>query len=273
MRKVIGMFVLFLCLLLTGCGKEEAQYCDIVSEEQPFSEIGVGKAYFLNMQFYKGEPVQIWAVQESAKINLYLYKKDGSREILLKDVPEYYASGYGYVDNEGNYYRWNSGGSLSKTDTSGKRLFSRKLSEWGMGIIIKRLCQAADGKLYVLYYQADGGGFNQLGILDSSTGELAKVSNAVSSLSVSNQIGADKEGLCYLREHGVEKVNVEAGHVEELWPFNGTTYHYEYDWEYPVWDFLIRDDGSLELLRADIKGQNGIIETLRKEPVGEGKRY
>ncbi len=272
MKKVCGIFVLFLCLLFVGCGKNETRYYDIVSEEQPFfdaASANTESTNFQSMQFYQGEPVQIWAVRENTKLNVYLYRMDGSKEILLEDAPEEYAYGKGYIDKEGNYYHWTTGGNISKTDSSGKRLFSRRLSETGISSI-ERLCQPADGKIYVLYLSTEGG-VNNLGILDFSTGEISKVSNGISGLSATTGIGSDKDGLCYLKEYGVEKVDVEAGLVEELWPIRGTTYVLGLSLNYPVWDFQVGDDGSLELLRAGKKGENGIMETLRKEPVGKGR--
>ena len=274
MKKVHGIVILVLCFLFAGCGKKETQYYDIVSEEQPFfdaASANAGSANFQAMQFYQGEPVQIWTVREGANVNIYLYGMDGSRTILLEGAPEEYARGYGYIDNEGNYYHWTADGNISKTDSSGKRLFSKKLSGTEISRI-ESLCQSADGRIYVLFLDSDGGMYN-LGILDSSTGEISKVNNGISSLSATTCIGSDKDGLCYLKEYGVEKVNVEAGSAEELWPFKGTTYLLEFSRDYPVWGFQIGDDGSLELLRAGRRGENGIVETLRKEPVGEGREF
>lgn len=274
MKKIYCILALLLCLLFAGCGKQEAQYYDIVSEEQSFFDVasanGRGAYFFRTMQFYQGEPVQVWSFRENDKTNIYLYKMDGSSKLLLKGAPEEETGGNGYVDREGNYYYWTIGGIISKTDPSGKRIFTRQLSKDGI-FSIERICQPADDRIYVLY-KGVGDGLNSLGILDPSTGEISKVNNAVSGLSVTTGIGSGQGCLCYLKEHGVEKVDAEAGHVDELWSFSGTTYIPELSTTYPVWDFQIRDDGSLELLRAGKKGENGAVVTLRKEPAGEGKK-
>lgn len=214
--------------------------------------------------------MQIWSVKEAGKINIYLYRMDGSRQVLLEGAPDGYDFGNGYIDKDGNYYHWNASDSISGTDLSGRRLFSRRLSESGISTI-DRICQPSDGKIYILYVET-GGGVTRLGILDPSTGEISRVSNAVSGLSATTGIGSGKDGLCYLKEQGVEKVDAEAGRVEELWSFAGTTYIMGLSMSYPVWGFQVKDDGSLELLRAGKRGEKGIMETLRKEPVGKGKK-
>ncbi len=92
------VFLYMACL--AGCGKnEEPEYYEIHSEQVPFYDVASANgdvyASFLNMQFYQDEPVQIWAVYDGAgHVNAYLYKMDGSRELLLEDIPKEYGSGY-----------------------------------------------------------------------------------------------------------------------------------------------------------------------------------
>lgn len=272
MKKIYGILAVLLCFLFAGCGREESQYYEVASEKQSFFDVAANAvgAKFQGMQFHQGEPVQIWSAREAGKINIYLYKMDGSRELLLEGAPDGYDFGNGYIDKDGNYYHWNTNESVSGTDPSGRRLFSRRLSEAEISTI-NRICQPSDGRIYLLYTES-GGGISKLGILDPATGEITKVSNAISGLSASTSIGSGGDGLCYLKEQGVEKVDAEAGRVEELWPFAGTTYILGLTTSYPVWDFQVKEDGSLELLRAGKKGENGILEALRKEPVEKGKK-
>lgn len=285
MRKEIYMtmshfiavvFLLMACL--AGCGKEEeAQYFEIRSEETPFFDVAEANrdvyASFLNMQFYQDEPVQIWAVYDGpGGINVYLYKMDGNRELLLKDVPKDYRSGGGYIDREGNYYYWAANqGSIVKADSSGKMIFSKMLSESDI-FAVERMYQLEDGRVYVLCTESSEGGLYRLGELDSDTGKISKISNAFSSLGGNVYVAAGENGLYYLNQEGICSVNADDGTSTEVWLFRGTTYDPKLDAFYPVWDFRIRTDGSVDLLQAgdlqqDRKGAKGVLKTLRKVPI------
>ena len=276
MKKIYCLAALLLCLLFAGCGKEEtAQYFEIKSEETAFYDVAAANdglnSYFLNMQFYQDEPVQIWALPKSSGVlDVYLYKMDGSRTLLLKDMSDEYSRGSGYIDPDGNYYYWATNKNIIKVDSSGKQLFSRKLSESNAFDVVK-ICQLEDGKVYVVYMESSAGGLDTLGALDSATGKISKISNNVSSLSATTYIGAGQDGLLYLKEAGAQRINADDGTWTEVWSFNGTTYALGLSPTYPVWDFRIQKDGSMALLQADKNGARGILKTLRKEPMGEGK--
>ena len=64
------------------------------------------------MQYYEGEPVQIrarWEEDPELGIvgNVYLYRKDGSRELLLERIPDLYdemTRGTGLLAQDGSFY-------------------------------------------------------------------------------------------------------------------------------------------------------------------------
>ncbi len=74
----------------------------------------------------------------------------------------------------------------------------------------------------------------------------------------------------------IQTVDMGSGTQKEVWSFVGTSYAGKYDHDYPIWDFRIREDGSLETLEAGklvlSKGADGAVKTLRKVTVGEGRK-
>ncbi len=285
MKRFCSSTALFLCALLivcfAGCGREEAtQYFDIQVEKQIFYDVAGANpdvhTSFLNMQFYQGEPAQIWAVYDGAeKMNVFLYKIDGDRKLLVEDVPMEYARGGGFLDRDGNYYYWATNqGSLIKLDSAGKQLFSRPLSELGIFKIAK-MCQLGDGRIYLRCGESDQGGPDRLCELDQEKGEIIKIDNDVSELYFDTYMAAGEDCLLYMTEKAVWKVDAEKATQEEAWSFVGTSYTGMYDSSYPVWDFRIQEDGGLGILQAGnnvhAKGADGAAKTLRKVAVGEGK--
>lgn len=109
--------------------EEISEYIDLLSETEPLYDIGNavmesdGKfraPRSLGVQFYKGEPVQLWALQdrESGSVDIYLYRQDGSRDLLFDHMSEDSFFGQGYLDEKRNYYHWQNDlkrGVLTKT--------------------------------------------------------------------------------------------------------------------------------------------------------------
>ena len=178
MKKSLFLLMLcFCCLLPGGCGKDDApispegvedmngtkEYYDIMVENTAFPELeSTGQAlYFLGMQFYQGEAVQLWGrltFNEAGVGNggeIFQYKMDGSQETVA-NVPSDYLVSFtnGFQDSEGNIYFWgkkrqsleepnpvvildSSGEELYRTDTDGKD-----------GFTVYNVCQTLDGSVY-----------------------------------------------------------------------------------------------------------------------------
>ena len=277
----IFLFFLFLTCF-TGCGKEaDRLYFDIEVEKKTFFDVAGanGDVYtsFLNMQFYQDEPVQLWAVYDGGDINVYSYSIDGSKKLLLEDVSMEYARGGAFLDQDGNYYYWaKNQGSIVKVDSSGEQLFSRQLSDFNI-FGIEKLCQLGDGSLYAKCVESNEGTLKYiLCRLDLATGEIAKVDEDISEMDFTTYMAAGEDCPLYMTSKEIRKINAEKGTQEVAWSFVGTSYTGEYNADYPVWDFRIREDGSLVLLEAgnsvNTRGADGMIRILRKVPVGDGKK-
>ena len=108
---LLGGFILCLCLVVfSGCGgKEESggvKYYDIVSDVESLFVQDRSKelpGMLLGMQYYQGEPVQLWSDWMEGDA-VYLTRTDGSREELLM-IPKA-KSMHCYLDKEGNVYCW-----------------------------------------------------------------------------------------------------------------------------------------------------------------------
>ncbi len=287
MKKVCSAVAMLLCFLFTvcftACGKEEEQqYFDILVEKKTFYDVAGANpevsTSFLNMQFYQDEPVQIWVVYDGVENrNVYLYQTDGSRQLLLENIPREYARGGGYIDQEGNFYYWAvNQNSLIKVDPSGNRLFDRPLAELGIHQI-DRMYQLGDGRLYVKCMEQNGDTlFDRLCRLDPATGDIAQVDINVSDLLYGVYMAAGEDCLLYMTRDDIKTIDMGSGGREEVWSFVGTSYGGTYNRDYPIWDFRIREDGSLEILEAGnlihFKGADGAVKVLRKVAVGEGRK-
>lgn len=151
---------------------DRTEYYDIVAEQEPIfqwepDEEGSplstsieNHGFLIGMQFYQGEPVQLWSVSnEWFGDDICLYRQDGSREVLLQGIaPPPYC--YGYMDQEGNFYlcinstkRERSDGTivytntfLRKFDSLGELLFEK---EFDYDYDIQEIRQTADGRVYL----------------------------------------------------------------------------------------------------------------------------
>ena len=273
------VFCILCMVCFAGCGKEERSvYFDLQVEQKPFYDVAGnnGDVYtrFLGMQFYQGEPVQLWVVYDGVgSMDAYLYRMDGSRELIMEDIPEEYRRGSGFLDRDGNYYYWNLNQEFIKVDSSGKQLFSRSVSEFGI-FSIEKLCQLEDGRLYGKCSENDNGSETYwMYEVDPNKGEFTKVNSAVSGMSYETYVAAGDGCLLCLTEEGVRKIDPEKGTEEEIWSFAGTSYGRNHRNSYRIWDFRICEDGSLELLEAESaalsKGADGVVETLQKIAIGE----
>ncbi len=296
------------CCVLMGCGlgeenniqieteegrnsdntEEISEYIDLLSETEPLYDIGNvvmesdGKfraPRSLGVQFYKGEPVQLWALQdrESGSVDIYLYRQDGSRDLLYDHMSEDSFFGQGYLDEERNYYHWQNDpkrGVLTKTDQEGELVLSRTMSSLdarSLGDFV----QLADGRLFVIYLE-DSTGKYLLGELNPDTGDISKLDKAlVEGGGGDISIGAGEDGgLYYTNGLGFWELNTEDGSRKEALLFQGTTYHWNLAVDEGIRDFRMLADGGVELLRmgsGNNFGTGGCFEVLRRVKVGEGK--
>ena len=123
MKKHYSSLILMIFLLgifSTGCGKddgasqgEKTEYQDIVVKREYFPDFeeafqADGERHtlkYLGTQFLGEEPIQIWAERYASGnlSNIYLWKMDGTWELVLEGVNDKYTiGGYAwYIDREG----------------------------------------------------------------------------------------------------------------------------------------------------------------------------
>ena len=260
MKKLSFILALLLyCAFLAGCGRGErdgaeegisqdgsAVYRDIRVETEDAFPMEAAVGSMMGMQFYKGERVMIWAVRNNGLADIYLYREDGSREMLLEGMSDTYSFGSWLLDAEEGFYFWdNLNVSLEKMDGEGKMLYSVLLKDVGVGYI-HDLHQLGDGRL-IIAYSPSGGGSDVLSQMDPDTGKISRVSTV--KLESSGRVAAGEEGLLYLDGEGVSAIDMESGGKERIMSFTGTSYLLQEDYQNSIEDFRVLDDGSVELLR------------------------
>ena len=185
-----------------------AVYRDIQVETKDAFLMEAAVGSMMGMQFYKGEPVMIWAVRDRSNglADIYLYREDGSREMLLEGMSDTYSFGNWLLDAEEGFYFWdNLNVSLEKMDGEGKTLYSVLLKDAGVGYI-HDLHQLADGRL-VMVYSPLGSGSKVLSQMEPDTGKISRVSTV--KLESSGRVAAGEEGLLYLDGEGVSAIDME----------------------------------------------------------------
>ena len=255
------------------------------SHEEYAFEIKVrgGTVYLpLGTQFYKGEPVQFWAESSSKGSNIYLYKKDGSGELLLEDVPNSYTTADSdcqwYIDQEGNFYcRWKKAvsvggvytyqGYCAKVLSSGEVLDTNKME---VDVIIEDLCQTEDGRVYLLL-------LNQT----EQTRFLEEVDAATGLCIPESRVEVPLERIVYLGDGGdapivtgydledtsrrVMKMNPSDGSMSLVVSFAGTSYELRTDMD--LQDCRVTEDGQLEFVWTERNGTGGLLEQMKMEKV------
>ena len=130
MKKIVIILANFIvCIFLTACGDkaeqegpwigmapgsdlnavtERTEYYDLIVETEELFDLGVWEKNpegeyrlsdvkrgltvytLLGTQFAMGEPVQLWSEVSPSGVNIYLYRTDGSRELLLQGFSGYH---------------------------------------------------------------------------------------------------------------------------------------------------------------------------------------
>ncbi len=317
MKKICSIIALLLsCILLAACAGQrdseestgrstqagadglyavngQEEYYEIITKREAIFQWGqedeesllTGKRdRFIGMQFYQGEPVQLWSVRVFRGIDIvwdiYVYRQDGSREVLLQAIepkPGY----HGYLDQEGSLYLWyysgvseSPDGAAVKTETTlkkygptGEAVFERRL---GPEEDILELRQTADGRMYLTIYSKETKE-RWLAGLDPVNGLITKL---CSGQSIAEPLDNLYLGICgnntaVMTGSGFFEVNAAEGTKSPRLSFSETTYTRPMDnnTRYIPQDFRISEDGSVEILWASSRGNESIRENLRKEKV------
>ncbi len=324
MKKIrFASMLLLCCALLAGCAgsegeegtwrgvqagmenlaeiTERTEYYDIVSESEDIFHFGMGEEsprralketgtarFLLGMQFYKGEPVQLWAEADPEVSDVFLYRADGSRELLLQGVPTDYTlfGSYGWnwhISHEGDFYCWHRANysiyhpetvdddikaeaAFAKLSPSGEIIFEETFAP---GIFAGGFCQLSDGRCGLLLENET-----------EQTRTLAVLGSAAESLSESDRIqmrgllwgeqilGTASESLAvfnYAAGTGMEiaELNPADGKESCLLSFTGTSYAMDHAMN-RMQDFRMLEDGSVEILWLESADRaEGTLERLR----------
>lgn len=320
MKKFLLLLTAFLfSILLAACGTEEkpenawkgigpgadltaiterTEYYDLAVESEELFKLGLweknpeeyllvsvspGETFYalLGTQFAFGEPAQLWSELSSNGADIYLYRTDGSRELLLQGISSDYASAQSkfqcYMDRERNCYFYRTDypridgeytyvGTIVKIAPSGEILYKNTLEQ---GLNIQDICQAADGKIYLLLRDRENDR-SVLEELDPDAGQLIPESRMELSLGEIH-LGTSENSLVLAGNGGgsggykVEAVDMAAQSTSALLYFQGTSYGWHFELE--LKDFRVLEDGSLEFLWTDRDGLTCLREKMRMEKV------
>lgn len=250
---------------------ESAAFYDVMAElKGPNEESSFDDGKFLGMQFYHGEPVQLWAsapYEESGGqyVSVYMYRSDGTRETCLERVGRLTGQKVFFRDSEGYCYSIgvsakgdSAVNSIIKLDSSGKSLYTARLE--GNRGTVEMMCELADGGLAVLASKESGRADEGLILLDAG-GKLSEVELSKQFSGQSCCLGTSEEGLLLLAEEELYKIGLPDGKLEKIFSFTQTSYAMGLSVRKPC-AFLVGRNGALELLRTDRQGK-GTCETIR----------
>lgn len=311
--KIHYIIILFLCgIFLTGCAGRESgeenwkgiqsgmtdltaitertEYYDIISESEDIFHLGLqGGNTPLGTQFYQQEPIQVWAISS----DIYLYRTDGSSEILLQGVPADYIL-YSdhlvwrwYLSQEGDFYCWHAANysinspvpideeykieaAFVKISASGKIIYEMPLDP---GVFVEDFCQLSDGRCYLLL-QDEPKQTRTLAELDTAAEsftvtERMQMKNPVLWSQSLGKAGGELAVLNYEVRSGREivELNPADGTETSLLSFTGTSYIMGKT-GMTMQDFRVLEDGSVEVLWLNSMSRaEGILEKLRMAKV------
>lgn len=270
-HKFFRIFCILLCCLifLAACGRNEEESAqpsfpdgentDVAVDEDKFYDVAseLKNGRLLGMQFWQGEPVQLWMsepVTEGGEtfVSVYMYRKDGTREACIERMDEPTARMIYIRDSEGCCYTVSGdvgNKKIARLDSAGKTQYTVPL-----GGTLWDLCALADGRLALLTSKGSStaGGYNLL-LLDSE-GKLTTVFESEKMVRMPF-LGVSEDGLLMLMGDYVYRVNPTDGKREQVYSFRQSAYTVQDTVGFSdIQDFYMGADGGFVILRA---GQNG----------------
>lgn len=210
-------------------------------------------------QYYQGEPVQLrckWGEDKElgAVANIYLYKEDGSSQLLfegLADSVNKIIGGIGLLAQDGSlYYIKNQ--FVRKWDPDGRLVYEKDL-----GVRARDICQLADGTI-VLLADDDKDKFIRAMLmeLEADTGNAAGLNNVMLGMGGLGGyyigIAAGQEGLLVIeRSDGICEVDLESGSRRTVMSFQNATIELSSgygDVTRTMHDFRMLESGEAEIL-------------------------
>ena len=324
------LILLLCCALLSGCAGRESEegtwrgvqagmddltaiterteYYDIVSESEEIFLLDIGDEhpgsvlkqtgsarFSLGTQFYQEKPAQLWAEADSTEADIWLYQTDGSRELLLQNIPTAYTLydtflvWHWYVSQNGDFYCWHGAnysakspetvddedkieGIFAKISAYGEIIYEKTLEP---GVSIEDFRQSADGRCWLIL-RNETEQTRTLAELDPADGSFTETDRGriADSLVEQQYLGTDSASLAILNNAfstGMEivKINPADGTQSCLLSFTGTSYPMEHG-SMRLQDFRVLENGSVELLWMDSgNGVKGTLERLQMVKVNK----
>lgn len=260
-----------------GADMELTVETGVLFDAAPELKGAYGKGKFLGMQFYQGEPVQLWASAPGTEngqetVTVYMYRQDGSREECIGRVDRQTGQSICFRDSQGFCYGISRGGegdndSIVKLDGSGRILYSAKIK--GERGRVERLCELPDGCVAALARKSSGRLNYGIVLLDDK-GNLTDVELPELAPGLPCYMGTSEDALMLISQERLYRVGLSDGKLEPLFSFVQTAYTVS-DLLNPVAAFFLGEDGRLEVLRADLQNSR-TYETLSWKKKAEGRQ-
>lgn len=245
----------------------QSQYSDLkVTEEQLWNqaEQTLDSYKTMGVQLYQGEPVRFLraASGQGKGIDIYMQKKDGSLELLLEKVPEFYGQ-YKLLLGEDIYLY--DASSIIKLDRQGREMYST-IASAAIDGLVRTVCLLPDNGLMAGAYNKDTHKM-ELWRMDGDTGKFEEKPFVVNEDGQS-YISCGKEGAYLLSQLGVWAVDEENGRLKGEFLLEGTSYGLTFGGQNnsrKLQDFQVTDENTLKLLWKEDKEY--VLETLERKPV------
>lgn len=274
-KKGLGMRIIFFLMLcgcaLAGCGKgaqeQQPEYYEVSSSLHALFKAQDDRTdNLLGMQYYQGEPVQLWAENGDT---VYLARKDGSREPVLENAGNARAMEW-FLDAGGGVYCWKRDWALGagessvlrKLNPSGEELHSWALEE---KMTPQDICQLQDGSI-VLLLRDERDGSGRLGTAEPDKDTVSVLKGIrLNPARHSRHITAGEKGLLVLESdvyEGIMEIDMTDGSRLKTIAYSGR-YRKDAPAELEgleIGDFLLSDQGDIQILWA---------EPLNGECIGE----
>jgi len=309
-------------MLLAGCGKKErwegtwqgiapgtddltavterTEYYDVTVESEELFDLGLWEknpqdktpenamfggcpGYLLiGTQFYHGEPVQLWAELSSKGTDIYLYRKDGTRELLLDNMPSTYtrsgARGFQwYLGRDGDFYCYNmaypatggeykSEGTIVKILSTGEIQYTSTLDDF----VIQDLCQTGDNRIFLLLKEWQMNRYF-LAKLDPASGTVSddfrmelpyEFDVNLGTAGTSPAVTGQNRGV---QDRQIVKADTAVEGLSPVLYFAGTSYGWHDSMT--LQDLQVLEDGRAELLWTGRDGHDCLWEGLKMEKV------
>lgn len=251
---------------------EEYYSCDI-------QERGITIYNLLGTQFAEGEPAQLWSEATPSGVNIYLYRTDGSRELLLSGLSDndnaFVDARYeGYLDRDKNCYlyrttypkiegEYKSVSTIMKILSTGEVQYHISLEP---DFLLTDICQTEDGRIYLLLddYETRKEALEELNpdtgqVIPESRMEWDFIGDGTSDL------GTAGTSLARASNQGIDSLDIHNQSASPLLYADGTPYALRWNWQ--IQDFQVLEDGTIEMLFAYSNEHKYTMDRMHMEKV------